>query len=125
MGCVRHNAPFALANAGVDVRGIEFGDSTSVAVFAGVVGGLALGIPMGFWFERGILKPGGLTQERMTGTALGFAVNAYVGILYFGTFSAATTMRVPGVFGGSRTDDMNGACGVYWLSAVPQAGCWR
>ncbi len=41
---------FALANAGVDVRGMEFGMDGGVTVMAGIAAGLALGKPIGVIF---------------------------------------------------------------------------
>jgi len=86
-----------------------------------LIGGLALGIPMGYWFQWVISKPGGLTPERMTATAVGLGVNGYVGILFFGVFSGATTIVVLSLFIASRTEFLNSAFLLYLLSAVAEA----
>lgn len=111
---------FALANAGVDVRGIEFGDSTSVAVFAGVVGGLALGKPIGVllvsWIAvrlglcvlpagvnwRGLLVVGGVA-------GIGFTLAIFIGDLAFqGDAAQLSDIAKLGVLTGSAVAALGG-----------------
>lgn len=111
---------FALANAGVDVRGIEFGDSTSVAVFAGVVGGLALGKPIGVllvsWIAvrlglcvlpagvnwRGLLVVGGVA-------GIGFTLAIFIGDLAFqGDTAQLSDIAKLGVLTGSAVAAVGG-----------------
>lgn len=111
---------FALANAGVDVRGIEFGDSTSVAVFAGVVGGLALGKPIGVllvsWIAvrlglcvlpagvnwRGLLVVGGVA-------GIGFTLAIFIGDLAFqGDAAQLSDIAKLGVLTGSAVAAVGG-----------------
>ena len=111
---------FALANAGVNVRGIEFGDSTSVAVFAGVAGGLALGKPIGVllvsWIAvrlglcvlpagvnwRGLLVVGGVA-------GIGFTMSIFIGELAFqGDAAQLSEIAKLGVLVGSAVAAVGG-----------------
>lgn len=69
-----------------------------------LVGGLALGIPLGLWFDRVIAVPGGLTSRRMTAAAVGLGINVFVGVAHFGVFSGAVSLVVLGLFVVSRTE---------------------
>ncbi len=85
-----------------------------------LLAGLALGIPMGVWFER-LIDAGTLDGRRMRLVSLGIAFNGFVAILYFGPFSGASMLAVIGLFVVSRVEFLGSAAPIWGLVAGFQA----
>ena len=85
-----------------------------------LIAGVAVGIPGGYVFDYMIRSKGGVTKATLVSSALGIGVNLYVGILYFGTFSGATSIVVLGLFLASRTEHKEVGLALYLLYALAQ-----
>ncbi len=111
---------FALANAGVNVRGIEFGDSTSVAIIAGVAGGLVLGKPIGVLLVSWIavrlglcVLPAGVNWRGLlvvgAVAGIGFTMSIFIGELAFqGDAAPLSEIAKLGVLVGSAVAAVGG-----------------
>ncbi len=98
---------------------LPFFGGTSILRYI-LLAGLAIGIPGGFVFDRMVRSQGGVTKATLVASALGIGVNLYVGILYFGTFSGATSLVVLGLFVASRTEHKEVGLALYLLNAIAQ-----
>jgi serine/threonine-protein kinase len=98
---------------------LPFFGGTSVLRYI-LMAGLAIGIPGGFVFGHMIRSQGGVTKGVLVFSALAIGVNLYVGILYFGVFSGATSLIVLGLFIASRTAYKEVGLVLYLLYAIAQ-----
>lgn len=110
---------FALANAGVDFRGVNIVDSLTAPVALGVATGLIVGKPLGIWvatliavrLRLGIL-PAGMSLRHLFGlgviAGIGFTVSLFVAGLAYEDPLLRELAKV-GIFAGSLVSGLLGA----------------
>jgi len=121
---------FALANAGIDFRGVEIVDALTSSVALGVAAGLVVGKTVGISFfafiavRSGFARlPAGTSWTHVVGLAavagIGFTVALFVANLAF-TDPALDELAKVGIFAGSLVAGLVGA--LFLSRARPQAG---
>lgn len=120
---------FALANAGIDFRGVDLGDLITAPIALGVALGLVIGKTAGVslftWLavKTGLGKlPSATTWRHVVGLAalggIGFTVSLFITNLAFADSNLANTARI-GILAGSLLAGALGA--VILLSTAPKA----